>query len=175
MKVPREPVAKFATISGDSIVLVLMGKILCFPPQYLFPTNIYLHFPPSFVGTTACKSILVGLPSFDQTTHIMVGLPSFVGTTYKSILVGLLSFDQTAHRNIMLVLPSFVGTTCESILVGLPGLDRTTYNSMLELPSFVGTTCKSILVGLPSFDRMLDSPRHGTESSPGKGNCIPQA
>ena len=67
----------------------------------------------------------------------MLGLPSFVGTTCKSILVGLPSFDWTTY-NLMVVLPSFVGTICKIILLGLPSFDRTTYNLMLGLPTFVG-------------------------------------
>ena len=81
---------------------------------------------------------MVGLPSC--VGHRMLGVPSFVGTTCKSILVGLPSFDLTTY--IMVGLPSFVGNTCKSILVGLPSFDRTTHTSKLGLPSFLGTTCK---------------------------------
>ena len=42
----------------------------------------------------------------------MLGIPSFVGTTCNSILLGLPSVDQTTH-NRMLGLASFVETTCK--------------------------------------------------------------
>ena len=61
---------------------------------------------PTFVGTT-CKSILVGLPTFDRSTHRMLsGIPTFVGTICKNVLVGLPTFDSTTHR--MLGIPTFV-------------------------------------------------------------------
>ena len=59
---------------------------------------------------TTYKSVLVGLPTLDMNTCRMLGTPTFVGTTCKSVLVGLPTSDRTTCR-MLLGIPTFVGTT----------------------------------------------------------------